>query len=225
MSRGSKEKRLPRIMIKLIAAVLMVVDHTGYIFFPNVIYWRLIGRLSMPLFAYGIARGYEYSYRNGTEQKYLKNLILFAILSQVPYYLMAREGTNIGFTWVFSLLLLILLSRKDVSRPRAILECLAVFCAVHLMDVDYGIYGVLMPLALRSQRYKYHKMFLHTVILWALYVLMNGIGGLIQVFACLTVPILAVIEPIDKKIKLPRRFFYAFYPAHILILLAIKYVM
>lgn len=201
----------------------MVIDHAGYIFFPDVIYWRLIGRLSMPFFAYGIARGYGYSHTKGTEGNYLKKLILFAVLSQVPYYLMAGEGTNIGFTWALSLLLLIILSRTDISRPRAVIECLAVLCAAYLLDVDYGVYGVLMPLALRTQ-YKYHKMFLHTVILWALYVLMNGIGGLIQVFSCLTVPILVAIEPIDGKIRLSRRFFYVFYPAHILILLAINHI-
>jgi len=210
-------------MIKLIAAVLMVIDHAGYIFFPDVIYWRLVGRLSMPLFAYGIARGYRYSHDKGTERKYLRNLVLFAVLSQVPYYLMAGEGINIGFTWFFSLLWLIILSRTDISRPRAVLECLAVLCAAYLIDVDYGVYGVLMPLALRPQ-YKYHKMFLHTVILWALYVLMNGIGGLIQVFACLSVPVLAAIEPIDGKVRLPSRFFYVFYPAHILILLVINHL-
>lgn len=211
-------------MIKLIAAVLMAIDHVGCIFFPDVIYWRLIGRLSMPLFAYGIARGYGYSYKKGTEQKYLKNLIFFAALSQIPYFLMAGKGVNIGFTWAFSVLLLIILSRTNINRPRVILECLMVLCTAYLMDVDYGVYGVLMPLALRSQ-YKYHRMFLHTVILWALYMMMNGIGGMIQVFACLSVPVLAAMEPIDGKIQIQKRFFYVFYPTHILILLAIKYIM
>jgi hypothetical protein len=202
----------------------MVIDHMGYIFFPDVIYWRLVGRLSMPFFAYGIARGYRYSHEKGTERKYLRNLVLFAVLSQMPYYLMAREGTNIGFTWTFSLLLLIILSRTDLNRPRAALKCLVLLCIAYLIDVDYGVYGVLMPFALCPQ-YKYHKMFLYTIILWALYILMNGVGGLIQVLACLCVPLLAVIEPIDGKIRLPRRFFYVFYPTHILILLAINHIM
>ena len=53
-------------MIKLIAAVCMLVDHIGYIFFPEQLIWRLIGRISMPLFAYSIARGYEYSRQKNT---------------------------------------------------------------------------------------------------------------------------------------------------------------
>lgn len=211
-------------MIKLVAAILMVIDHTGYIFFPDMLIWRIIGRLSLPLFAYGIAKGYEYSHKKGTEGKYLKNLMILAVCSQLPYYLMAEDGTNTGFTWAFSLLLLIILSRTEISRPRAALECLAVLCAAYLLDVDYGVYGVLMPLALRP-KYKYYKMFLHTVLLWVLYVAMNGIGGLIQVFACLSVPLLAILEPLNTKIRLPKRFFYVFYPAHMVILLAINYIM
>lgn len=116
-------------MIKLVAAVLMAIDHIGLVFFPNSIYWRLIGRLSMPLFAYSIARGYRHSRENKTLNRYLFNMFVFAVISQIPYYLVAGEGTNIGFTWAFSLLLLMNLDRAEKSRPRAILACLAVLAA------------------------------------------------------------------------------------------------
>lgn len=208
-------------MIKAVAAVLMVIDHIGYIFFPDVLIWRLIGRLSMPLFAYGIAKGYEHSHQKGTLWKYFEKIALFSVISQLPFYLMGREGANIGVTWAFSLLLLIIAGRRDISRPRAVLECLGVFAAAYVLDVDYGIYGVCMPFAMGTQK-GYSKMFLYTVILWSLYVLMNGAGGMIQVVACAAVPVLALLKPQDEKIRLSRRFFYVFYPAHILILLMIK---
>ena len=76
-------------MIKVVAAALMVIDHIGYIFFPDMLIWRLIGRLSMPLFAYGIAKGYEYSRQKGTLWKYFWKLILFSAVSQFPFFLMA----------------------------------------------------------------------------------------------------------------------------------------
>lgn len=208
-------------MIKIVAAVLMVIDHIGYIFFPDVLIWRLIGRLSMPLFAYGIAKGYEHSRQKGTLWKYFGKLVLFSVVSQLPFCLMAGEGANIGFTWAFSLLLLIIAGRRDISRPRAALECLGVFAAAYILDVDYGIYGVCMPLAMGTHK-GYCKKFLYSVMLWGLYVLMNGAGGMIQVVACAAVPVLALLKPKDEKIRLPRSFFYVFYPAHILILLIIK---
>ena len=71
-------------MIKLIAAVCMLVDHIGYIFFPEQLIWRLIGRISMPLFAYSIARGYEYSRQKNTIPRYVKKLAAFAAVSQLP---------------------------------------------------------------------------------------------------------------------------------------------
>lgn len=206
-------------MIKLVAAVLMAIDHIGLVFFPNVIYWRLIGRLSMPLFAYSIARGYGHSRENGTLNKYLLNMTAFAVISQIPYYLVAGKGTNIGFTWFFSLLLLIILDGAEISRFRAILACLVVLTAAFLLDVDYGVYGVFMPLAMR---HKWDRAFLYTVILWALYILLHGAAGLTQSFSCAAVPLLALLEPIDGKIRLPRRFFYIFYPAHLLALYLMK---
>lgn len=211
-------------MVKLIAAICMIIDHIGYVFFPEQIVWRLIGRLSMPLFAYSIARGYDHSKQKGTVQRYMKHLLIFAAVSQYPYFLMAGTGWNIGLTWVLSLLLLIVIDRWSESPPRAAIECLAILAAAYLLDVDYGVYGVLMPLALRPHR-KYYNMFLATVALWALYTLMNGVAGLIQVLSCAAVLLLYLMVPNDGIIRMNRRFYYVFYPAHILILIAIRQVL
>lgn len=209
-------------MIKLAAVIFMIIDHIGFVFFPKIIYWRLFGRLSMPLFAYGIARGYGYSRENGTLKKYLANMSVFAAISQIPYYLVAGRGMNIGFTWILSLLLLISLDRADENCFETSLACLGIFSAVALLNVDYGVYGVLMPFAMRQQQSK-SRMFFRMVILWALYVLLNDIGtGLVQAAACAAVPLLALLEPIDGKIRLPRKFYYVFYPAHLLVLYLIK---
>lgn len=207
-------------MIKLIAAVCMLVDHIGYIFFPEQLFWRLIGRISMPLFAYSIARGYEYSRQKNSMPRYIKRMAVFAAVSQIPYYLMAGNGWNIGFTWLFSLLLLFSIDREDRSRFVKGIEIIAILAAAFLVNIDYGIYGVLMPLAMRQR--KYYNMFLSVVVLWAIYTLMNGIAGFIQIASCAAVPILYAIVPQDSRIRLPKYFYYVFYPAHILILVILK---
>lgn len=211
-------------MVKLIAAICMIIDHIGYVFFPEQIVWRLIGRLSMPLFAYSIARGYDHSKRKGTVQRYMKHLLIFTAVSQYPYFMMRRIGWNIGLTWVFSLLLLIVVDRWKESLPRVAIECLTILVAAYLLNVDYGVCGVLMPFALRPHR-KYCNMFLATIVLWALYTLMNGVEGLIQVLSCAAVPLLHLVVPNDGKFRIHRRFYYMFYPAHILILIAIRQVL
>ena len=209
-------------MIKLIAAVCMLVDHIGYIFFPEQLIWRLIGRISMPLFAYSIARGYEYSRQKNTIPRYVKKLAAFAAVSQLPYSLMAGNRWNIGLTWLFSLLLRISIDREDRSRLVKGIEVMAILAAAYLLNIDYGIYGVLMPLAMRQR--KYYNMFLSVVVLWAVYTLMNGIAGLIQIASCAAVPILYAVVPQDSRIRLPKYFYYVFYPAHILLLVILKQI-
>lgn len=104
-------------MIKLIALITMLVDHIGAIFFPDIIILRIIGRISMPLFAFCIARGYYYSKQKGTLIKYTKNLLLFAVISEVPY-LFSFEGLNIGVTWLLSIILLTVIDTLKKVKAR-----------------------------------------------------------------------------------------------------------
>ncbi len=49
---------LDETMLKIIAMISMVFDHVGDMFFPGVMWPRMIGRLAMPLFSFCIAEGY-----------------------------------------------------------------------------------------------------------------------------------------------------------------------
>ncbi|MBU3142605.1 TraX family protein [Clostridium sp. CF012] len=69
-------------MLKLLALVTMLVDHIGYMYFPNEILLRIIGRLAFPIFAYQIAIGYS---RTSNIKKYVLRLSLFALITQIPY--------------------------------------------------------------------------------------------------------------------------------------------
>lgn len=210
-------------MIKLIAALLMVIDHAGYIFFPHMIGFRLMGRLSMPLFAYSIARGYAHSWENKTLTRYLRNLAIFTVIAQLPYSMMMGLKLNIGATWVLSLLLLMILGGDKKLSSRDFLACLMVGAAAFFLKVDYGLYGVITPTIMYFfliKNYDSFKTLNGMVISWAFYVMIQR-GSLIQIAACAAIPILAVVIPVDNRIRLPKWFFYAFYPTHILVLLAI----
>ena len=52
-------------MIKTYACVFMVIDYIGLIFFPEAIIFRIVGRLSMPLFAYCIAWSFSHCRKRG----------------------------------------------------------------------------------------------------------------------------------------------------------------
>ena len=47
--------------LKFLAAALMLVDHIGYLLFPQALFLRIIGRLSFPLFAFAISEGCRYT--------------------------------------------------------------------------------------------------------------------------------------------------------------------
>ena len=72
--------------IKLLAAVLMVADHIGMFFFPQTMWLRAIGRISLPLFAYMLAEGCRYT-KNKLNHVLL--LALVALACQIVYFFAA----------------------------------------------------------------------------------------------------------------------------------------
>ena len=78
---------LPADVIKLIAIVSMLIDHTGAIlqsYLTPELYelMRGIGRLAFPLFAFFIVEGFLHTRSVG---KYLLRLSVFALISELPF--------------------------------------------------------------------------------------------------------------------------------------------
>jgi hypothetical protein len=75
--------------LKIIALTSMVVDHIGVLIFPEVLWFRVIGRVAFPLFAFLAAEGARHTHNR---LKYLLRLGFFAVVSQVPYYIAFQRG-------------------------------------------------------------------------------------------------------------------------------------
>ncbi len=101
--------------MKYLAALFMVIDHIGAVLYPNEIIFRIIGRLAMPIFAYGIAMGFIHT---SSLKKYIIRLGIFTAVSQPFFMLMGYSeygrftGTNIGATFLIACLVLTLVTRK-----------------------------------------------------------------------------------------------------------------
>ncbi len=67
-------------VLKLIALITMFIDHVGYLIYPGVRVYRIIGRISFPIFAYMIAMGFIHT---SNRKKYAKRLFVFGISIQV----------------------------------------------------------------------------------------------------------------------------------------------
>ena len=151
----SSIKGLSNDRLKLIAVVTMVTDHIGAYLFPNVMLFRMIGRISFPIFAFMIVEGY---FRTGNLRKYIGRLLLFAILSEIPFNL--AMGSRLCYPihqnvlWSF-LIALALIHWNEKTRAkgklwlRILVGCLSVllgYLAGILTMVDYYHAGILMVL-------------------------------------------------------------------------------
>ena len=48
-------------ILKIVACISMLLDHIGFIFFPQYIIFRILGRVAFPIFAFMIAEGCYYT--------------------------------------------------------------------------------------------------------------------------------------------------------------------
>ena len=227
---GHPVKKFPSLSsssIKLIAIVAMLVDHIGLLFFPEDPFFRIIGRIAFPIFAFLIAEGYG---RTSNIRNYLFRLLGFAVISQLAYapFNDASGGNlaelNIFFTLSAGLIAIILWNRFSltVSIPATLLICLL----AEVASFDYGLYGIVTVLV--SRLVLTHRMLGITSLLLlpeAITLLRLAWGVLsLQFFAVLSVPFVALYNG-KRGFALPRLFFYGFYPIHLILLSFIAYLL
>lgn len=131
--------------IKLIAIIAMVIDHIGLFFFPQILLFRIVGRLAFPLFAWLIANG---AYHSKNTEKYLARLFFFALVAQIPFIVINRLidpsfwTLNVLFTLFLGLAAIVLI-KKSKNRVIACLIILLSARMANLFNTEYGAMGVL----------------------------------------------------------------------------------
>jgi hypothetical protein len=125
-----------RELLKWIAIITMTIDHVGAVLYPELTFLRWIGRLAFPIFAYLLVLGMQNT-RN--IRKYFTRLFLFALISQVPFFLALDntpfESLNIFFTLSFGLWFVYFFKKGSI------IAFVPVFVSF-LLPIDYGIYGI-----------------------------------------------------------------------------------
>lgn len=220
--------------LKLLAIITMAIDHVGLFFFPEHITWRIIGRLSFPIFAWLIANGARYTKNINA---YLKRLLIFAFISQIPYLLAFHTidknfwSLNIFFTLFLGLLAIKIIQEKK-QLWLSILVTLICSLGAYLMQASYGIVGVLSIVFF----YIFFEQKLYLFLSEAVIFLLPLMAASLVVLKPLSPYLMAnfIYQPVclvslfliflyNKKQGLKAKyFFYIFYPAHFFIIYFIK---
>lgn len=211
-------------ILKLIAAVTMLIDHAGLVLFPHAGWMRIVGRLAFPIFAFCIAEGFHYTRSRG---KYFLRIFLLGVGCQLVYWFAAGD-TLLGILIAFSvsILLMWLVDRTKTAfcKSESIRYLLAGLCVLALaatflfcsvFTVDYGFFGILLPVWISLFDDRRYRLAAFTLGLLAL---CAAEGGVTRQWWCLgTVPILALYNGKPGRYRM-KYFFYVFYPAHLAIL-------
>ena len=142
--------------MKIIACVIMLIDHAGLILFPSYGIFRIIGRIGFPLFAYFIAEGSHY-----TRHKLKRFIIILSMgiaYLLIYYFFMDQLYASVFLSFSFSLVFNELLDRikKSLFADKKYLVTSGytlIFIAAMIgtwflfeaVDFDYGFFGMLIP--------------------------------------------------------------------------------
>lgn len=243
--------------IKIIAAIAMFIDHFGLMFYPNNMALRAIGRLAMPLFAFMIAESARY-----TKNKTKHFLLMFGLgaVCQLVYVIAMGSNSmplyNILITFSISTLILYALDafKRSLSgefNQKALktlppllasfillLTVLGAYFLCNCITVDYGFWGVMLPVFANLLDFRAVKKYLgENTPKWMkivdsllLRVLCFGVGCIFlylssrtnypdfpYAYLFLTLPLLLLYNGERGKLKI-KYFFYIFYPAHLVLL-------
>ena len=214
--------------LKIIAVVSMVIDHCAYYLMDgNTMAYdvmRCFGRIAFPVFAFLVAEGFAHT-RN--RMRYFISLLLFAAVSEVPWYLLnGADGThNVMFTLALGVSALAVFERL---REHRILCCFFILLTAWLatwLGTDYEWRGVLLIVVsylfgiIRSMN---TPIILRRMMqLLFVFPLMMHYGIIGALLAC------AVIFLYDGTRgfihgNVAKYGFYAFYPVHLITILVIN---
>lgn len=228
-----RSKGLTGSTLKIIAVVTMFIDHvaatlmtrmylTGglsYEFYNVIMGMRIVGRLAFPIYCFLLVEGFT---RTRDVRKYLLRMVVFALISEIPYDLaltgkvMNFHYQNVMFTMTIGLIALYclkIIEEKALSKGKQVLLQIVVITVAAvtatLCQTDYAWSGILCICAIYLLKASNaRKMLLGNAALI--------LASTLEVAALVTVPLAAMYNG-ERGMKL-KYIFYAFYPLHLFLL-------
>lgn len=243
-SSASKNFELTAAVLHIIAMTLMLMDHLWATLLPAREWLTCAGRVAFPIFAFMAVEGY---FHTRSFKKYILRMLLFAVLSEIPFDLM-YGGTwfypvhqNVLWTFLLSLLGVWLMEqvRKKGKTWMYLLVCVLVVPAGLVLGtlcmVDYYGVGVLTVFVFYFLHGRKWWCFLGQLaaLYWLNVELLGGLMYPVQLFGmefelCQQGLTLLALIPIwlyrgrqGYHSKPFQYLCYAFYPVHMLLLVVV----
>ena len=243
-SSASKNFELTAAVLHIIAMTLMLMDHLWATLLPAREWLTCAGRVAFPIFAFMAVEGY---FHTRSFKKYILRMLLFAVLSEIPFDLM-YGGTwfypvhqNVLWTFLLGLLGVWLMEqvRKKGKTWMYLLVCVLVVLAGLVLGtlcmVDYYGVGVLTVFVFYFLHGREWWCFLGQLaaLYWLNVELLGGLMYPVQLFGMefeLCQQGLALLALIPIWLYRGRQGYhskpfqylcYAFYPVHMLLLVVV----
>lgn len=228
-NRFSKIRVFSGAQLKYIAFLSMLIDHVnkalmyplltenGFLRYVSDVF-DILGRVAFPLFMFFLVEGF---FKTGNRVKYLLNLIIFGIISEIPFdlfqsaVLFQPNSNNVMFTLALALVMIWVIDELKVPKsyiippvlwfPVSIIIVITVCLLSMIWGLDYEYHGILIAY--------FFYIFRNNPIL-------SIIGGYLSIFktpwALLGFGLTLTYN--GKRGKQNKILNYLFYPVHLLIL-------
>ncbi len=228
-------------VLKILAAVFMVIDHVGFVFFPKIMLYRYLGRLAMPIFAFLIAEGCRYT---KDKIRYFVTIAVLGTLCQVVYFIFDPTAYLFNILITFSLGILgvyalefmkkALLEQGNSLKKKILsillfiftIACVYTFCYFYV--VDYGFLGCMLPVfaslfdfrRINNENVKIYDKLVLRVLTFAIGLLIFVLTSEVisfSIYSLFSIILLLLYSGKRGKYKM-KYFFYVFYPLHLAVI-------
>ena len=230
--------------LKIIAMILMLLDHLWGTIIPGNQWMTLIGRMAFPIFAFLIVEGF---FHTSDIKKYMKRLFIFGLISEIPFNLIYTGSIifpfhqNVMFTLLLGLLIINeidkLKNTKEIKKKIIPILKIFLFLLISIIGfVDYGVTGVLTIVVFylfRGFKLAWIGQLISLILLYIVF--FEGQSVILNIFnyeyflPLQSIGILSLIfiwlynGEKGKNNKLIKYLFYSFYPVHMLVIYLIYY--
>ena len=226
MSTDKPQYNTARDFLKIIAIIAMTADHASTVFLNegSTLYniCQFFGNFTIVIMCFFITQGLRHT---RSVLKYGERLLLWAVISEIPFYLLFGLQLNVLFTLFVSLTIIYFLDRNGLLIA---LTALALFFPISLI-CDWSIIPPVFAIISYTLQEK-QKEQLSLILIPASYFILRTnlydetqaeyIAGTISIFLASTVIYALRIKTESQgKGRIPGLVFYAYYPLHLSVIL------